>query len=220
MLVANLDYSDYLGRLAICRIFAGTLRTGDEVGIVKLDGSLQKTKITKLYSFEGLKRIDETIGRPGDILAIAGVEGIQIGETITDPLDAAGAAQRPDRRADDRHDLHDQHLPPLRPGGNARHVAQPSRAAREGAAHERLDPGRGRRRPRQLQRQGARRAAARDPDRDDAPRGVRADGRQARDPHQDDRRDRSTSRSSSWSSTVPSSSSASSSRSSDPGAGR
>src|SRR5258705_3767300 len=82
MLVANLDYSDYLGRLAIGRVFSGTLHFGDDVAISKLDGSIQKTRITKLYSFEGLKRVDETIGRPGDILAIAGVEGITIGETI------------------------------------------------------------------------------------------------------------------------------------------
>src|SRR4029453_6548099 len=92
ILVANLDYSDYLGRLAIARVFNGTLRLGDEVGIVKLDGSLQKTKITKLYSFEGLKRVDETIGRPGDILAIAGVEGINIGETVTNPESPAPLA--------------------------------------------------------------------------------------------------------------------------------
>jgi GTP-binding protein len=85
ILVANLDYSDYLGRLAIVRVFNGTLNIGDEVGIVKLDGALQRTKITKLYSFEGLKRVDETIGRPGDVLAIAGVEGINIGETVTNP---------------------------------------------------------------------------------------------------------------------------------------
>ena len=83
MLVANLDYSDYLGRLAIGRVFQGTLKYGDEVGIVKLDGSLQKTRITKLYSFEGLKRVDETVGHPGELLAIAGVEGITIGETVT-----------------------------------------------------------------------------------------------------------------------------------------
>jgi GTP-binding protein len=83
LLVANLDYSDYLGRLAIGRVFNGMLRHGDEVGIVKLDGSLQKTRITKLYSFEGLKRVDETVGKPGDVLAIAGVEGITIGETVT-----------------------------------------------------------------------------------------------------------------------------------------
>ena len=85
LLVANLDYSDYLGRLAIGRIFNGELRHGDEVSICKLDGSIQKTRITKLYSFEGLKRVDETYGRPGDILAIAGVEGITIGETVSHP---------------------------------------------------------------------------------------------------------------------------------------
>ena len=83
LLVANLDYSDYLGRLAIGRVFNGTLRHGDDVAIVKLDGSLHKTRITKLYSFEGLKRVDETLGKTGDVLAIAGVEGITIGETVT-----------------------------------------------------------------------------------------------------------------------------------------
>jgi len=83
LLVANLDYSEYLGRLAIGRVFNGTLRNGDDVSIAKLDGTFHKTRITKLYSFEGLKRVDETVGVPGDILAIAGVEGITIGETVT-----------------------------------------------------------------------------------------------------------------------------------------
>jgi GTP-binding protein len=83
IIIANLDYSDYLGRLGIGRVFNGTLRYGDTVAIAKRDGSFDTTRITKLYSFEGLKRVDETIGRPGDILAVAGVEGITIGETIT-----------------------------------------------------------------------------------------------------------------------------------------
>jgi len=83
MLIANLDYSDYLGRLGIGRVFQGTLKYGDMVAIAKRDGTFHTTKITKLYSFEGLKRVDETIGRPGDMLAIAGVEGITIGETVT-----------------------------------------------------------------------------------------------------------------------------------------
>ncbi len=87
LLVANLDYSDYLGRLAIGRVFSGVLKHGDEVSIAKLDGSFHKTRITKLYSFEGLKRVDETIGRPGDVLAIAGVEGITIGDTVTSAED-------------------------------------------------------------------------------------------------------------------------------------
>jgi len=84
ILVANLDYSDYLGRLAIARVFNGTMRTGEEVAIAKLDGTLQKTKITKLFSFAGLKRTDITETQLGDIVAVAGVEGITIGETITD----------------------------------------------------------------------------------------------------------------------------------------
>jgi GTP-binding protein len=83
LLVANLDYSDYLGRLAIGRVLSGTLRHGDEIAICKLDGTVQKTRITKLYSFEGLKRVDEIVARPGDVLAIAGVEGIMIGDTVT-----------------------------------------------------------------------------------------------------------------------------------------
>ena len=83
VLVANLDYSDYLGRLAIARVFNGTLETGEDVAIAKRDGSLQPTKITKLFSFSGLKRIDIDETELGDIVAVAGVEGINIGETIT-----------------------------------------------------------------------------------------------------------------------------------------
>ena len=83
MLIANLDYSEYLGRLGIGRVFNGVLKYGDTVSIAKRDGTMHTTKITKLYSFEGLKRVDETLGQAGDILAIAGVEGITIGETVT-----------------------------------------------------------------------------------------------------------------------------------------
>ena len=83
ILVANLDYSDYLGRLAIARVFNGTLRSGDEAGITKPDGSLDKVKITKLFSFSGLKRIEIDATTLGDIVAVAGVEGINIGDTIT-----------------------------------------------------------------------------------------------------------------------------------------
>ena len=81
--VANLDYSDYLGRLAIARVFNGTLKNGEEVAIAKRDGSLQPVKITKLFSFSGLKRVDIDQTQLGDIVAIAGVTGITIGETIT-----------------------------------------------------------------------------------------------------------------------------------------
>jgi len=78
--VMNLDYSDYLGRIAIGRVFNGTIRKGTEVGISKLSGGLQATKITKLFTFRGLERDEAETVSAGDIVAIAGVEGIQIAE--------------------------------------------------------------------------------------------------------------------------------------------
>jgi len=82
ILVTNLDYSDYLGRLAIGRVFNGTMRTGDEYSVAKIDGTFTKHKITKLFSFSGLKRIDIDQTQIGDIVAIAGIPGITIGESF------------------------------------------------------------------------------------------------------------------------------------------
>jgi GTP-binding protein len=82
--VTNLDYSDYLGRLAIARVFQGTLLRGSDVGIAKLSGQILPTRITKLFTFRGLDRDEAQEVCAGDIVAIAGVEGIQIGESITD----------------------------------------------------------------------------------------------------------------------------------------
>jgi GTP-binding protein len=81
--VTNLDYSEFLGRLAIARVFQGTLKRGTEVAISKLNGAIQPTKITKLFTFRGLERDEAEQVSAGDIVAIAGVEGIQIGESIT-----------------------------------------------------------------------------------------------------------------------------------------
>ena len=92
--VMNLDYSDFLGRIAIGRVFNGTLQRGADVGISKLDGKLQPTRITKLYTFRGLERDEAESVAAGDIVAIAGVEGIQIGETITD-LEAPAPLEPP-----------------------------------------------------------------------------------------------------------------------------
>jgi GTP-binding protein len=83
LLVVNLDYSEYHGQLAIGRIFSGVLNRGDEVAVVKLNGAAEKTRITKLYTFEGLERVDIERAAAGDIVAIAGVEGITIGETVS-----------------------------------------------------------------------------------------------------------------------------------------
>jgi len=87
--VTNLDYNDFLGRIAIARVFEGTLHRGEDVAIAKLNGTLQNTRITKLYTFRGLERDEAETVQAGDIVAIAGVEGIQIGETLTDPLHPA-----------------------------------------------------------------------------------------------------------------------------------
>ena len=83
LLIANLDYSDYLGRLAIGRIFSGTVRVGETVAVGKRDGSLQTNKVTKLFVFDGLKRVDVTEAPSGEVVALAGFEGISIGETVT-----------------------------------------------------------------------------------------------------------------------------------------
>ena len=82
--VMNLDYSEFLGRIAIARVFNGTLRRGEEVGVSKLSGKLEPTRITKLFTFRGLQRDEAEEVPAGDIVAIAGVEDIQIGESITD----------------------------------------------------------------------------------------------------------------------------------------
>jgi GTP-binding protein len=84
MLVANLDSSDYLGRIAIGRIFNGSVRLNDPVAVLKLDGSEQQTKVTKLFAFDGLKRVEIEKGSAGDIVCLAGIEDITIGETIAD----------------------------------------------------------------------------------------------------------------------------------------
>jgi GTP-binding protein len=84
MLVANLDSSDYLGRIAIGRVFNGRVKVGDPIAVCKLDGRIQETKVTKLFAFEGLRRVDITDAAAGDIVCLAGIEDITIGETIAD----------------------------------------------------------------------------------------------------------------------------------------
>ncbi len=87
LLVANLDYSEYVGRLAIGRIFSGEIAAGDTVAVAKRDHSIQKMRVKELYAFEGLKREKVERAQMGEIVALAGMEGIEIGETITSAED-------------------------------------------------------------------------------------------------------------------------------------
>lgn len=84
LLVTNIDYDDYIGRLAIGRIFSGTVKVGDYVSMAKGDGEISKTKVSSLFTFQGLDRIETKEASAGEIIVLAGIEGINIGDTITD----------------------------------------------------------------------------------------------------------------------------------------
>jgi GTP-binding protein len=85
MLVTSIDYNDYVGRMAIGRILHGSIKVTGKVSRIRRDGSIETGKITKLYGFEGLKRIEIEEAGSGDIVAMSGFEDVDIGETITDP---------------------------------------------------------------------------------------------------------------------------------------
>ena len=87
VVVANLDSSDYLGRIAIGRIVNGRVALGDAVAVSKLDGTVDRTRVTKLYLFNGLQRVEVASAAAGDIICLTGIDDITIGETITDPQD-------------------------------------------------------------------------------------------------------------------------------------
>ena len=87
VLVANLDSSDYLGRIAIGRIVNGRVALGDDIAVAKLDGRIEHTRVTKLYVFDGLQRVEVPAAAAGDVICLAGIDDINIGETITRPDD-------------------------------------------------------------------------------------------------------------------------------------
>jgi GTP-binding protein len=87
MLVTTIDYNDYLGRLGIGRINRGTIRLGSPMKVVHRDGTVDDARVTKIYVFEGLKRLEVEESGAGDIVALAGMEDVDIGETIADASD-------------------------------------------------------------------------------------------------------------------------------------
>jgi GTP-binding protein len=84
MLVTTLDYNDYVGRLAVGRIFNGRMRKGGEIAHCRLDGTVARSRVTGLYGYDGLRRVEIDSAGPGDIVAVSGLELVNIGETLSD----------------------------------------------------------------------------------------------------------------------------------------
>ncbi len=87
MLVTTIDYNDYLGRLGIGKVHRGIIKLGGQMEVIHRDGSKEDARVTKIYTFEGLKRVEVTESSVGDIIALAGMEDVDIGETIVDASD-------------------------------------------------------------------------------------------------------------------------------------
>ena len=85
--VSLLDYNDYVGRIGIGRVFRGTVKVGDQVSLLKLDGTKKNFRVTKLFGFFGLNRLEINEAKAGDLIAVSGMEDIFVGETVT-PVDA------------------------------------------------------------------------------------------------------------------------------------
>ncbi len=84
--ITLLDYNDYVGRIGIGRIFRGTMKVGEQVALMKLDGSVKHFRVTKLFGFLGLKRVEIEEAKAGDLIAVSGMEEINVGETVC-PID-------------------------------------------------------------------------------------------------------------------------------------
>ncbi len=87
MLVTTIDYNEYLGRLGIGKVWRGTVRLGSPMKVIHRDGSIEDARVTKIYTFHGLKRLEVEEAGTGDIIALAGMEDVDIGETIADAVD-------------------------------------------------------------------------------------------------------------------------------------
>ncbi len=92
MLITTIEYNDYLGRLGIGRISRGSIKLGAPMKVVRRDGTIEDARVSKIFSFEGLKREEVEVASAGDIIAIAGMEDVDIGETIADAADASPMA--------------------------------------------------------------------------------------------------------------------------------
>lgn len=77
-----MDYNDYVGRIGIGRVFRGKMRVGDNVSLIKLDGTVKNFRVTKIFGYFGLKRLEIEEAQAGDLIAVSGMEDINVGETV------------------------------------------------------------------------------------------------------------------------------------------
>jgi len=84
MQVTLLDYNEYLGRIGIGRVVRGIIKKNQTIAVIRRDGTIKQSRISKIYGFSGLKKVEIESAKAGDIIAIAGIEGINVGETIAD----------------------------------------------------------------------------------------------------------------------------------------
>ncbi|MCG7332343.1 translational GTPase TypA [Salinicoccus roseus] len=88
--VALLDYNDYVGRIGIGRVFRGEMKVGDQVSLIKTDGTIKNFRVTKMFGYFGLNRVEIDYAKAGDLIALSGMEDINVGETVT-PVDTPEA---------------------------------------------------------------------------------------------------------------------------------
>ena len=193
-LVTNLDASPYVGRLALCRVRSGTLRKGSTVAWCRADGTIERARIAELYITEALDRVPADEAGPGEIVAVAGIPEITIGETLADPDDPRPLPVIHDRRPEPVDDDRHQHVAARRPGRHATDGPAREEPPRRRARRQRQHPRPADRAPRHLGGPGPRRAAARRARRDDAAGGLRAHRRQAARAHPRGRRRRARAR--------------------------
>jgi GTP-binding protein len=176
MLVSNIEWDDYVGRVAIGKVLGGSVKKGDTIWLLRKDGTKQQSKVMKTFTYSGLATADsEGCGAGGIVGIAAGIENIDIGETLAATRDGAAALRR--HRSADRFDavLH-QRRPARRQGRQARHLPRHPRPPDARVENQHLHPGRGHRSIRRVQRFRPRSDADRRAGRTNAPRGIRGAG--------------------------------------------
>ena len=108
--ISSIQYNDYVGRIGVGRIYNGKIRTGQQVTIVRRDGTQIKSKVQQVQVFEGLGRKNVEEAAAGDIVALIGLESVDIGDSICDPAQPPAAGGDRDRAADADHDVQRERL--------------------------------------------------------------------------------------------------------------